>query len=158
MFREVARKKQALSFEECVGVLERVRRGVLSVNGDLGYPYGTPMDHWYDGESGKIYFHSGKKGHRTDALKRDPRASYCVTEDLGPKPGEWAIDFLSVVVFGRIEIIKDLKTVEEISRKLSLRFTDDTDYIDKEIEKFASSTAILAMTVEHITGKTVNES
>ena len=158
MFREVSRKKQALTPEECFGVLERVKRGVLSVNGDLGYPYGMPMDHWYDRESGKIYFHCGKKGHRTDALKRDPRASYCVTEELEKKPGEWAIDFNSVIVFGKIEVIEDLKTVEDTARKLSLRFTEDTDCIEKEIERFASSTAILALSAEHITGKTVNES
>ena len=37
---------------------------VLSVLGDDGYPYGMPMNHWYCEAEGKLYFHSGMKGHR----------------------------------------------------------------------------------------------
>ena len=42
MFREMLRKKQQLSDEECIGILKNELRGVLSVNGDDGYPYGVP--------------------------------------------------------------------------------------------------------------------
>ena len=31
-------------------------RGVLSVLDDNGYPYGIPMNHWYNEEDGKLYF------------------------------------------------------------------------------------------------------
>ena len=78
MFREMNRKNQALSAEECIRILTEELRGVLSVNGDGGYPYGTPIDHYYNAEDGKIYFHSGKTGHRPDAMKADPKASFCV--------------------------------------------------------------------------------
>ena len=37
-FRDVARVKQALSEEECLDILRKEVRGVLSVNGDNGYP------------------------------------------------------------------------------------------------------------------------
>ena len=47
MFREMRRFKQALSQEECIEVLQNEPRGVLSLSGDDGYPYGIPMDHWY---------------------------------------------------------------------------------------------------------------
>ena len=60
MFRELVRIKQKLSMEECISILKKEKRGVLSVNGDGGYPYRMPMNHWYDEESGKIYFHCGK--------------------------------------------------------------------------------------------------
>ena len=46
MFREMMRKKQQISREECIEVLKSQPRGVLSVLGDEDYPYGMPMNHW----------------------------------------------------------------------------------------------------------------
>ena len=57
MFREIRRFKQALSKEECQEILVNEVRGVLSVLGDDDYPYGMPINHWYNPENGKIYFH-----------------------------------------------------------------------------------------------------
>ena len=45
MFRELIRKNQQLSHEECIRILQTELRGVLSVNGQDGYPYGMPMNH-----------------------------------------------------------------------------------------------------------------
>lgn len=70
MFRELIRQNKKLSMEECIYVLKTEKRGVLSVNGDNDYPYGMPMNHWYNEEDGKIYFHCGNVGHRLDALKK----------------------------------------------------------------------------------------
>ena len=39
MFRELVRKNKKLSMEDCVSLLKAEKRGVLSVNGDNGYPY-----------------------------------------------------------------------------------------------------------------------
>ena len=57
MFRPMRRFKQQISDEECKEVLTSEPRGVLSVLGDDGYPYGIPMDHWYSETDGKLYFH-----------------------------------------------------------------------------------------------------
>ena len=42
-FRPLVRIRQALSEEECLTILKTQKRGVLSVNGDNGYPYGMPL-------------------------------------------------------------------------------------------------------------------
>lgn len=47
MFRKMRRFKQELSHEECVRILKEQKRGVLSLLGDDGYPYGIPIDYWY---------------------------------------------------------------------------------------------------------------
>ena len=60
MFRELVRKKKQISMEECIRILKSEPRGVLSVLGDDDYPYGMPMNHFYNKEDGKIYFHCGK--------------------------------------------------------------------------------------------------
>ena len=45
MFREMRRKRQALSKEECAAVLKRGTSGVLALAGDNDYPYGAVLHH-----------------------------------------------------------------------------------------------------------------
>ena len=47
MFRKMRRFKQQASEAECIEILKSTKRGVLSLIGDDGYPYGVPIDHWY---------------------------------------------------------------------------------------------------------------
>ncbi len=157
MFREITRFKQALPHDECIHLLESELRGVLAVSGDNGYPYTVPLNHFYNPEDGKLYFHSGKTGHKIDALRNDSKASYCVL-DHGVRPeNQWAYYFRSVIVFGKIEFIQDPDIIRQIARKLSLKFTDDEAYIQHEIEKSGPSTLLFALIPEHITGKLVHE-
>ena len=158
MFRELVRKNKALSVEECIHILETEKRGVLSVNGDNNYPYGMPMNHWYNKENGKIYFHCGKIGHRLDSLKKDDKVSFCVFDEGYRKSGEWALNIKSVIVFGKIKIIDDLNRIIDITTKLSHKFTQDDTYIKTEIEKYANKTLLLELIPEHICGKLVEES
>lgn len=144
--------------EECVQVLQKETRGVLSVLGEDDYPYGMPMNHWYNEEDGKIYFHCGKQGHRFDALKKHDKVSFCVYEQGHRNEGEWAWNVKSVIVFGRMEILDDMEKIIAITTKLSRKFTTDEAYIQKEIELYAHETLLLQLTPEHICGKKVTES
>ena len=158
MFRELTRKNKKLSQEECIALLTKETRGVLSVTGDGGYPYGTPMNHFYDERDGAVYFHCGKSGHRLDAIRRDSKASFCVFDRGSADHGEWALNVKSVIVFGRIEIIDDHETIVDIAQRLSRKFTDDEVYIREEIQQYANATLLLRLNPEHICGKTVKES
>ena len=157
MFREMLRKKQALSLEECKEILKTETRGVLSVMGENGYPYGMPMNHFYSGEDGCIYFHCGKKGHRLDALKENDKVSFCVYDQGFRRENEWAWNVKSVIVFGRMDVLSDTKLIMDICEKLSYKFTDDTAYIEKELKESTKNTLLLRLTPEHISGKLVNE-
>ncbi|MBQ9765273.1 MAG: pyridoxamine 5'-phosphate oxidase family protein [Lachnospiraceae bacterium] len=158
MFRELVRKNKKLSMEECIQVLKTEKRGVLSVNGDNDYPYGMPMNHWYNEEDGKIYFHCGKIGHRLDALQKDNKVSFCTYDEGYRKPGQWPLNVKSVIVFGRIEIVDDMDRIVDITTKLSHKFIQDDEHIKAEIEQYADKTLLLEMTPEHICGKLVEES
>jgi nitroimidazol reductase NimA-like FMN-containing flavoprotein (pyridoxamine 5'-phosphate oxidase superfamily) len=158
MFRELTRIKQKLSPEEAIEILKAEPRGVLSVNGDDGYPYGMPMDHWYCEEDGCLYFHSGKKGHRTDAMHRCSKASYCVYDSGYRKEGDWSLNIKSVIVFGRIHIIEDHRKALELTRRLSRKYTLDEAYIQKEIANYGDEVLVFALEPEHITGKVTKES
>ncbi len=157
MFREMLRKKQQLPENECIDILKSQLRGVLSVLGDDGYPYGMPINHYYNEQDGKLYFHCGKQGHKIDAVRRHDKASFCVFDEGFRRDGEWALNIRSVIVFGRIEFIEDRETVYRISEELSRKFTDDDEYIRREIERFGPGTLMFALVPEHITGKMVNE-
>jgi len=158
MFRELTRKHQALSMEECVHILKTEKRGVLSVTDDGGYPYGMPMNHWYNEEDGRIYFHCGKAGHRLDALQKDNRVSFCTYDAGFRKPGQWPLNVKSVIVFGKIAIVDEPGRIGDITTKLSHKFIQDEAYIQDEVEKYAHKTLLLELTPEHICGKLVEES
>ena len=158
MFRELVRKKQQISKEECIQLLKEELRGVLSVQGDDGYPYGLPINHYYNVADGCLYFHSGMTGHKIDAIRRDSKASFCVYNRGFRREGEWALNIKSVIVFGRIEFVEDRETIYDISRKLSHKFTRDEAYIEKEITHSGPRTLMFRLVPEHMTGKLVNES
>ena len=158
MFPTLRRWKQQLTQQECVELLKQEPRGVLSLRGEDGYPYGLPISYWYCEADGKIYFHGAKSGHKIDAIQRCDKASFCVYDQGFRREGEWALNIKSVIVFGRIQKVEDAQKTEEICRKLCAKFTDDPTYAQQEWEKSGKHTLCLALTPEHMTGKLVNES
>ena len=125
------RIKQQISEADCIRILREEKRGVLSMLGDDGYPYGIPLNHWYNPEDGKIYFHGAKTGHKIDAIRRCGKASFCVYDQGIRQEGEWFLRIRSVIVFGRIELIEhklaedstlDGLSLAEIYKRTNIRF------------------------------------
>ena len=158
MFRPMRRCRQQISEAECIRILKEEKRGVLSVMGEDGYPYGIPMNHWYNPEDGKLYFHGAKSGHKLDAIRANNKVSYCVYDAGYRKEGEWALNVNSVVVFGRISLVTDEKMAGWICENLCRKFTDDEDYIQYELRNSLPRVQCLEITIDHMTGKLVNES
>ena len=157
MFRAMRRKKQEVSKEECIRILNTEKRGALAVIGDEGYPYVIPLDFYYDSQNEKIYFHGAKEGHKIDSIKKHNKVSFCVYNKGYKKEGHWALYFKSVIVFGKIKIVEDFNKTIEICQNLSLKFTKDISEIDTMIEKYAKNVMCLEMDCEHITGKSITE-
>ena len=156
MFREMRRFKQQISEEECIRILKEQPRCVLSMSGDDGYPYGIPMNHLY--MDGHLYFHGAKEGHKIDAISKCDKVSYCVYDQGYRKEGEWALNINSVVVFGRIRVVEDEEKKREICTLLTRKFTDDEEYLQKELKNVFLRVNCLELIPEHMTGKLVNES
>ena len=157
MFREMRRFKQQLSEEECRHILKTEKRGVLAVNGDGGYPYTIPINYIYEEESGKIYFHGAKEGHKIDALLRDPKASFCVYDHGYRQLGDWAYTVKSVVVFGRLRMLEDREEMIELSRRLGRKYYPTEEELESEIAHSGKRVQILELAMEHMTGKLVHE-
>ena len=158
MFRELVRKNKQLSNEACIKLLNEETRGVLSVLGDDDYPYGMPMNFWYNEEDGNIYFHCGNIGHRLEALRKHNKVSFCVFDQGVKEENEWAYKVNSVITFGKIEIIDDMDQITDIVTKLSYRSIQDDEYIKEEIRLHGHRTLLMKLTPEHMCGKLVTES
>lgn len=155
MFRDMRRKNRQLSEEECIEILTNEPRGVLALLGDYDYPYTVPMSHVY--VDGRIYFHGAQKGHKIDAVKKHDKVSYCVVDSGVRAPDSWWYTFRSVVVFGKIKMLTDRD--EKIDRLTSLgdKFFPTHEETVAEIEKLLDRTAVFEITVDHMSGKRVEE-
>ena len=158
MFRTMRRFKQQITEEECIRILMTEKRGVLSMIGEDGYPYGIPLNHWYNPEDGKLYFHGAKTGHKIDAIKANDKVSYCVYDAGYRKEGEWALNVNSVVIFGHIRLVTDEDKARVIGENLCRKFTSDETFIQYELQNALPRVQCLELTIDHMTGKLVNES
>ena len=157
-FCKMRRFKQELSEEECIEILKKEPRGVLSVFDENGYPYGIPMNHWYNEVDGKLYFHGAKSGHKLDAIQKYDKVSFCVHDSGYRNEGEWALNIKSVVVFGRMKVVEDPDKMVEICTNIGHKFTDDKEYLEDELQRALPRVLCLELTPEHMTGKRVKES
>ena len=153
MFRDMRRKKQALSQEETEAVLRRGTSGVLALAGDGGYPYAVPLSYVYD--NGRIYFHCAQSGHKLDALKRCGRASFCVIDQDKIVPEEYTSYFRSAIVFGTVRILEDEREKREAIEKLAVKYAPEADAAGREraIAREWKPLCMLEMMIDHMTGK-----
>lgn len=151
-FREMRRKRQQLSNEESIAILEKATAGTLALLGDDDYPYAVPISYVY--HEGKLYFHSALVGHKVDAIRKCDKASFCVIEQDDVQPKKYTTFFRSVIAFGRIHIIEDEQEKLETARMLGNRYNpNDDESLQKEIESGFSRMLMIRFDIVHLTGK-----
>ena len=151
-FREMRRKRQQLSNEESIEILQKSTAGTLALLGDENYPYAVPISYVY--HKGKLYFHSALAGHKVDAIRKCEKASFCVIEQDDVQPKKYTTFFRSVIAFGRIHIIEDEQEKLETARMLGNRYNpNDDESLQKEIESGLSRMVMIRFDIEHLTGK-----
>ena len=151
-FREMRRKRQQLSEDESIGILQKATAGTLALLGDNGYPYAVPISYVY--HEGKLYFHSALAGHKVDAIRNCDKASFCVIDKDDVQPEKYTTFFRSVIAFGRIHIIEDDKEKLAMARMLGKRYNPNNDEsLQREIEGGLSRMLMIRFDIEHLTGK-----
>ncbi len=151
MFREMRRKKQLMSTELTEEVLSRCTNGVLACLGDEGYPYAVPVSYAY--YNNKIYFHSGKAGHKVDSLENYEKVSFAVVDEDKIISSEYTSYFRSVIAFGRARFVEGdewHQGFKALVEKYS--FDQPEDKKHKEITGCTQS-HIIAIDIDHLTGK-----
>ena len=153
MFREMRRKNQQLPEEDCRRILQTATSGVLAVAGDDDYPYAVPLSFAF--ENGTLYFHVAKSGHKLDAVRRHSKASFCVIGKDEVVPAKYTTYFRSVIAFGKVRILEDTPEKRRVLNLLADKYSPDetTESRDAEIEKLINALYVLAMDIEHLTGK-----
>lgn len=154
-WRKMRRFNQQLTDEECIGILKKEPRGVMAMHGENGYPYAIPMDFYY--EDGKLYFHGAKQGNKVDLLEKDHKVCFTVYDQGFIKEGDWALNIKSVVIFGQVHVLEDPEQIEQYCRKLGLKYYPNAEDVEEEIQKAVKRVRMMVLTIDHMTGKIVNE-
>ena len=136
---------------ECEKILTDCTCGVLGVCGDNGYPYTVPVNYVY--HNGKIYFHGAKTGHKFDSIQRCDKVSFCVISQNTPVKEKLTTYYKSVIIFGKAKILSDEKEISDAIKILSVKFNDDENFVNSEIEKGFKALCCFEITPEHISGK-----
>lgn len=157
MFRKMRRIKNEISAEDAKILLRNNKRAAFSVNGDDGYPYTIPINFYYDEDDNKIYFHSAKAGHKIDAVKANDKVCFTTWNDGYLDDGDWAYRVSSCVVFGRAKLIEGREITEEKVRKFARKYYPSAEAVEEEIKKDINRVQLVAIEIEHISGKKVHE-
>ena len=155
MFREMRRKVQALTAEETAEILKRNTSGVLSLNGDDGYPYGVPLSYVY--LDSKLYFHCAGAGHKLDSILKDNKVSFCVIDQDQVVGEEYTTYFRSVIAFGRARVLEGAEKLRPLVELCEKYYPGHLEQTRQKAEHALKNVSIVEVTIEHMTGKTAME-
>ena len=134
-------------------LLDRMPVGRLGMSTDDG-PYVVPVNFIYADEC--IYFHSGLKGKKVEALRTDPRVCFVVDEP-GPQV-TWEQGcgitqiYESVMCFGKAEFIKDISERRRILEMLISKYLPGNNHVTL-LDRNVKNTAVVRLRIEQMTGK-----
>lgn len=157
MFRPVRKKKNEISAEAAKTLLCHARRGVLAVQGDDGYPYAIPVNYLYDESARKIYFHGARAGHKVDALRACDKVCFTVLSDENIRDEPWAPYMQSAVVFGRCRLLESGPEALALIKRLAMKYYPDERLAEEEIAASGKAVQMYEITIEHLSGKEVQE-
>jgi uncharacterized protein len=123
--------------------LEREKTGFLGLS-DENIPYVIPLNFvWLDGA---IYFHGAAEGRKVKIIEENAKACFTVSADHGtmtdPVPAKTDTAFMSVMIFGEAEAVKDLDEAVWAMQQMLNKYVPG--YYDKalsssHVEKYRSS-------------------
>ena len=157
MFRQMRRIKQELPLDEGKKLLIKNKRGVLSLNGEEGYPYAIPINYFYDEKENKLYFHGAKTGYKVDCIKNNNKASFVTYGDEELSDNGWSYYLKSVVAFGKIEIVEDRELAAKKLRELAAKYYPSLSEVDAVMERSFDKAIVYSLDIAHLTCKKVHE-
>jgi PPOX class probable F420-dependent enzyme len=111
------RAEITLTADEQRELIESERVVVVSSIGLRGWPHSMPL--WYVPRDTDIWIYTYAKSQKVKNLERDPRATLMV--QTGHEYGE----LRGVEIEAEAEIHRDLETVYDVARELTIRYSDD---------------------------------
>ncbi|MDR0908945.1 MAG: pyridoxamine 5'-phosphate oxidase family protein [Spirochaetaceae bacterium] len=150
------RIQQLLPADVCVKILEKNTSGVLALAGDDGYPYALPLSYCY--ADSKIVFHCALEGHKIDAIKQNPKVSFCVIDKDEVIPDEYTTYYRSVIIFGKARILVDKEEKLAAMKAFAAKYTPDNEKGRlNAIESSFDRMNVVEISIEHMSGKEAKE-
>ena len=144
------RADRAISDEQAVALLDRGEYGVLATVGSDGLPYAVPMNYVRDGST--LILHSAHSGRKINNLQDENRISFCVVGKVRAVGEKFTTQYESVIVSGRVELIKENDRKVALLTKFANRFAPTVDP-ESFIGQYLSQTTVFIVNIETITGK-----
>ena len=150
----IRRKDRAIPEKEAHAILNRGEYGILATNDAAGQPYAVPLSYIF--YNGKLYFHCALEGHKLNNIEQNPRVSFCV---VGPtKPifhgTGFSTNYESCVAFGTAHVVTDETERHDALRALTIKYFPGMDAeIQNAIDETGMVTAVVAIVIDHVTGK-----
>lgn len=105
MVHKMYKENRQLSQEDTLALLKKGNFGTLSVNGDDGYPYATPVN--YILVNDKVYIHSAPYGYKIECLKKSPKCCFSAIISAEIIPSKITATFESVILTGDVVFVED---------------------------------------------------
>lgn len=151
MAHSMRKTEREITREEARTLLVQGAYGILATCSADGQPYGVPMSYALEGD--RVYLHGALVGHKMENLAENHKVSFTVVGSTELVPSAFTTRFESVVVFGRcapVEGEEKRKGLVALLRKYAPEHLEaGIRYVEREKDR----TAVLAITVEHMTGK-----
>ena len=154
---QVRRADKLMAEERARETLERGFCGRLATVGEDGWPYCVPL--LYVCMDGEIFVHNTRaKGHLRANVDREPRVCFEIDEAgevfaYGRFECDSTVEYRSVIAFGRIRVVEDLKTRERFFDALMAKYAKKDWERPKGFYPRIDQITLYAITVERMSGK-----
>ena len=105
MEHKMHKASRQLPEDETLELLKRGDHGILSVQGDDGYPYATPVN--YIVVHDKVYLHSAPYGYKIQCLERNPKCCFSAIVSTRIIPEKITAAYESVILTGQAVFVED---------------------------------------------------
>lgn len=153
MHRDIRRKDRLLPDQQALAVLEKAEFGTLATITPEGEPYAVPLSFvlW----NGVVYFHCATTGEKVDNIAHNPAVCFSVVGGQEPTAeGGYSVYYRSCTVFGTARRVTDEKEFRDSLMALTVKhFPDNLDIFESELESQIKRTAVYAISIDRMTGK-----
>jgi len=125
-------------------------------------PYVVPLNFAY--HNGAIYYHGASEGRKMRIIEHNYNATFTVSQQFGtitdPVPAKTDTAYLSVMVFGTVELVNDIDEATEALQQILNKYVPNyysqplsKNHVKSYVSSLGSKTAVCKITPLSITAK-----